>query len=248
LIWYGTVVNNANGQGVRLTSGDLSWTVRDAQGSVAASFTLPLTNINDQFSYVLEIPCESLLGTMTQTPGSLLVEPPSTYSRVQVSLDGQPLFIQSPAGESFDVNGSTRGLLERVDLTFVRTEPDADGDGLPDWWEDLYFPGVGADPDVDGDGDGVPNRDEYLAGTNPTDPSSLFVIAVTTDDTGLPRVVWSSVEGKSYRILRATLLSSDPADFLEVSGGIGATAPLNEFLDTSATGEGPYFYLLQVEE
>lgn len=248
LVWYGSVRNNVGGQDIRLTTGTLSWVIRDAQGGVTAALTLPLTNINDQFSYVVEIPCESLLGTMTRSPGSLLVEPPSTYSRLQVTLDGQPLFLQAPAGESFLLNGGTRGSLERIDLTFARTEPDADGDGLPDWWEDEYFPGVGADPAVDSDGDGVINRDEYLAGTNPTDPASLFMIEVTTDVAGFPRVRWSSAEGKSYRVLRAKSLSSNPADFVEVWSGIGATPPTNQLLDTTATDEGPYFYLLQVEE
>ena len=46
--------------------------------------------------------------------------------------------------------------------------PDADKDGLPDWWETLYGlnPNV-ADSHVDSDGDGRTNLDEYNAGTNP---------------------------------------------------------------------------------
>ena len=83
---------------------------------------------------------------------------------------------------------------------------------------------------------------------NPIDPASLFVIEVTTDGSGVPRVLWSSAEGKSYRVLRAKTLSSNPADFIEVWSGIGATPPTNQLLDTTATDEGPYFYLLQVEE
>ena len=46
--------------------------------------------------------------------------------------------------------------------------PDADKDGLPDWWETLYGlnPNV-ADSHVDSDGDGRTNLEEYNAGTNP---------------------------------------------------------------------------------
>ena len=46
--------------------------------------------------------------------------------------------------------------------------PDADKDGLPDWWETLYDlnPNV-ADSHVDSDGDGRTNLEEYNAGTNP---------------------------------------------------------------------------------
>ena len=41
-------------------------------------------------------------------------------------------------------------------------EPDSDNDGLPDWWEELYFEGPTiADPAVDSDDDGMTNLQEY---------------------------------------------------------------------------------------
>lgn len=45
--------------------------------------------------------------------------------------------------------------------------PDADGDGLPDWWERRFFMGD-ADPKADPDGDGLDNHRELLQGTDPT--------------------------------------------------------------------------------
>ena len=46
--------------------------------------------------------------------------------------------------------------------------PDADKDGLPDWWETLYgLNPIVADSHVDSDGDGRTNLEEYNAGTNP---------------------------------------------------------------------------------
>jgi hypothetical protein len=43
---------------------------------------------------------------------------------------------------------------------------DADGDGIPDWWEQQYFGSMtNCAPDADPDGDGMPNLLEYLAAT-----------------------------------------------------------------------------------
>ncbi len=83
--------------------------------------------------------------------------------------------------------------------------PDADADGLPDAWEFAHgTQTLIADDDADPDGDGQSNLEEYLAGTNPLDSSSLLRI----DD-----VAWSGPEamtlsfrialGRSYRVERA---------------------------------------------
>lgn len=247
LVWYGTVHNNEGGQNIRLSSGNLIWLIRDSSGTVVKSLSQSLTNWNDQFSYVLELPCESVLGQMSPDPENLSVDPPGTYSRVEVFLDGQPIHIQPPALEAFSLNATTRGTLERIDLAFVRVEPDSDGDGLPDWWEDEHFPLAGTTPGVDSDDDGVSDGDEYGAGTDPNDPDSLFVIAIGADELGHPLVSWQSAPGKFYRVLRATSLTSDINDFVEVFSGVGATPPSNEMIDDTVTGEGPFFYLLQVE-
>ena len=47
---------------------------------------------------------------------------------------------------------------------------DTDGDGMPDEWELRYglAPDSAADAWMDQDNDGLSNRDEYLAGTDPT--------------------------------------------------------------------------------
>ena len=59
----------------------------------------------------------------------------------------------------------SRGKLTRVDFV----ELDTDGDGLPDSWEQRYFgSNTGANSNADGDNDGRNNRDEFLAGTDPT--------------------------------------------------------------------------------
>ena len=54
-------------------------------------------------------------------------------------------------------------------------DSDDDNDGLPDSWESQYGlnPRDAADAGADADGDGYTNAEEYAAGTDPTDASSL---------------------------------------------------------------------------
>ncbi len=51
--------------------------------------------------------------------------------------------------------------------------PDANGNGIPDWWEMAYFGNLNQPASGDFDGDGVSNLDEYLEGTNPTNAASF---------------------------------------------------------------------------
>lgn len=50
--------------------------------------------------------------------------------------------------------------------------PDTDGDGLPDWWENQYFPGQDADPNADPDNDALTNLGEFLHDTDPWNPDT----------------------------------------------------------------------------
>jgi len=51
--------------------------------------------------------------------------------------------------------------------------PDANANGIPDWWEMKYFGNLNQPASGDFDGDGVNNLNEYLEGTNPTNRLSF---------------------------------------------------------------------------
>lgn len=77
----------------------------------------------------------------------------------------------------------TQGTKQRLDFS---TGADADGDGLPDNWEEWVLDLAGRDssaagiaafrPNDDADGDGMTNRQEFLSGTDPFIATDLLKI------------------------------------------------------------------------
>jgi hypothetical protein len=248
VVLYGEVRNTEGGQNVRLTTGTLVWTFRPASGGASVVLTTQLTNLLDQFSYLLIVPAETEIGSLLASSNVLkLTTPAITYTRTNVTLDGQPIFLRTAAQGSLIFGNNSRGLVERVDLTLQRDDLDSDGDGLPDWWENQHFAGNG-DPNADSDGDGMKNLNEYVAGTTPTDPNSLFefIKAERLSDSQM-RIQWSSVASKSYTLLRSATLTSDRAQFSVIRTDIAATPPMNTLIDVFTPSPTTYFYLLKVQ-
>lgn len=140
---------------------------------------------------------------------------------------------------------------DEVGLAIVPIPADVDRDGLPDAWE-LEI--VGADPnddlrtiqdvspDDDFDDDGSANAAEYVAGTDPTDRASRFVVLLPPPMAGgVPAIQWSSVAGKTYTIHKSTNLQ---AGFTVLQEGIAATPPMNTY-DDPAPQEAA-FYIISV--
>jgi subtilisin family serine protease len=124
---------------------------------------------------------------------------------------------------------------------------DTDGNGLPDWWELQYFGHLtGTDPAADPDHDGADNLAEFLAGTDPTDPHSVFHLALPVPLTGNRwQIQWPSVDGRYYRILRSTNLLSGINTVVQTN--LTATPPLNTFTDAPPSPSRAVFYRLELE-
>jgi uncharacterized repeat protein (TIGR01451 family) len=96
----------------------------------------------------------------------------------------------------------------RGELNPGQTIPeDADGDGIPSWWEYMYFGGpTNADPQADGDDDGLNELGEYIADTNPTNPASRFFIAAVSLSNTWPVVSFDTSARRVYGLETATNL------------------------------------------
>ena len=247
LVMYGVIRNVNGGDSTRLTSGTLTWVFRSAMDGQAISVSTTLTNINDQFSYVLRVPCEAVPAGFAASTNTLrLATPQLSYDRSKAMVNGAILasFAQ-PAQATLALSSQDRGRIERVDLQVSIVSVDSDGDGLPDVWERQYLGSLAFGPNDDVDQDGLSNRAEFKAGTNPNDAKSCFAfINIQSDAREGVRVEWSSVEGKAYTLQRSSDLLSG---FTTIQEHIAATAPLNGYRDDTAVGTGPYFYRLQVE-
>ena len=82
----------------------------------------------------------------------------------------------------------------------VDSAGDADGDGVPDAWEQRFFGGIGAGALDDPDGDGISNRDEFFGGTDPLNAASATRIVRVQLEEGDVCLYFTSVTGKAYRI------------------------------------------------
>jgi hypothetical protein len=115
---------------------------------------------------------------------------------------------------------------------------DANFDGLPDDWEAEHF---GQDsskwpsPDADSDHDGVSNRQEFLAGTDPMSAASVLKMRLATAG-GVTSLEWNSVVGRSYQLY----MSQDLQAWAPVGGAaLSVSSTVSVPLDFNT--QGTYF-------
>jgi hypothetical protein len=133
-----------------------------------------------------------------------------------------------------------------VQGSFSVVQPDSDGDGMPDVWEERFFAGVtNAEPAADSDADGFSNYQEWFAGTDPTNSASVFDIRLLSAGSTNGLVIeWDSAPNRSYSVWTATNLFSPFV--LLIDDLLASPDGVNSFTDRKEHGRA--FYKLKIEE
>jgi hypothetical protein len=120
------------------------------------------------------------------------------------------------------------------------------GDGIPDSWRLLWFSSVSnalSAANADPDGDGASNWQEYVAGTNPQDATSVF----QCQPGGPPSpsgftLQWPSIVNKNYTVQSSPSLS--PSSWTTVASNILGNGQTLQWTDTNSTGQAQFYRAL----
>jgi hypothetical protein len=237
--------------GFTLSAGAAVWLVPFDPSMDASSKTLFCTTYGiDEGTILMLGPYE---GNLSNAGESITLERPQASDDPQapdeiswIIVDEAVWLDESPWPEDADGTGYAllrTGSCGNDPLSWTTTD-DRDSDGLSDRWEmgfrtNLTDLGAG-----DYDGDGANDKNEYQAGTDPTDASSLFEFkSIKTVPNTL--LSWSSATGKVYSLWVSTDLVS--SSFTNSGVQLPATPPLNTYTVEVDQAESAYFQL-RVEE
>ena len=139
------------------------------------------------------------------------------------------------------------GVLEVVFTNLLENvvgDPDTDGDGIPDWWEELHFGGpTNAVASALAANNVNTLLEAYIADINPTNPASFFVIEDLSPAVIGNVLQWNAVSGRVYRVYWSTNLLEGVGGFELLQDGLVTGVFTNEL----HPHEERVFYRLGVE-
>ena len=132
----------------------------------------------------------------------------------------------------------------------VSVAADSVGDGIPNWWRALYFGGDGTTTNslscatCDPDHDGFDNLQEYLAGTNPRDPSSALRISSAAKQGTNMVFSFTTATNRFYALEYSTNLTSGV--WTSFPGFIIGNGAVQQVSDAGGAASSQRFYRLRL--
>ncbi|MBC8097302.1 MAG: hypothetical protein H7Y43_15970 [Akkermansiaceae bacterium] len=114
-----------------------------------------------------------------------------------ISINGLATAAEVYQNSTATIRADYRQTFGTLNLTVLDSNPDNfgtyGGDSLPDWWQVQYFGpnNPNAAPGVDVFGTGQNNRFKYIAGLNPTNSASLFVLKLANAPAGQKQITFT---------------------------------------------------------
>jgi hypothetical protein len=205
----GTIVGNSSGGSVSNTSGG---GILIQPPAVVTNLTLTATpaSVSEGSNSVLSGVATFNDQTVTVLTGASITWNSVTYPYQSLNTNGLLTAVDNVYGTATGtVYGSYLGVSGSANVQVLG--PYA-GSRIPDSWFLQYFgtpPNPLAAPTADADGTGQNNLLKYVAGLNPTSPSSIFLlqIANVAGQPGQKNLIFSpAVAGRTYTVMAATNL------------------------------------------
>ena len=214
---------------------------KTADGKLVAK-TTTVTGGKFAYNYVLDIPLASAAAEGYVTKGTQLVfefaDPDGViYDRLVTAEDAK---VGGP-GEIRELN--------------IALATDANGDGVPDEYVDWlgYLMWVNGkeeyEPYADWDGDGANNRAEYIAGTNPFDPTDFLSVKEMAEEKGYEgylKFTFLASQGRSYTV--DTTVELKDADWRQAVFVDAEDGAEKSRLNTSSTKAAAYRTIYVLKE
>jgi hypothetical protein len=163
-----------------------------------------------------------------------------------ISLDGGTTWLPFGTYDTASLDALGTGTYAGSGSLMVEGFADDPANTPYSWLAQYGLTNFNADAKADVDGDGLLTWQEYVAGTNPTNPASVFNITGRSVNAQGTVIRWSSASNKLYNLSRTTNLLQS---FAAVAGAtnLPATPPENVFTNSQNDGNAA-FYRINVHQ